>query len=176
MLQKAKAVNFGIVYGQTKYGLASSLDIPIEDAKIFIDRYFDTYPKVKQYMEDTINFVTEHGYVQTIYGRKRYLANELTSSTRQIKEFALRAAINAPIQGTAADLIKIAMIELKKKFDEYNVFSKLILQVHDELVIEAKKSELDLVKKLVKESMELNQPLLVPLVVDINVNTSWMEE
>ncbi len=176
MRQKAKAVNFGIVYGQTKYGLASSLDIPIEDAKIFIDRYFDTYPKVKQYMEDTINFVTEHGYVQTIYGRKRYLANELTSSTRQIKEFALRAAINAPIQGTAADLIKIAMIELKKKFDEYNVFSKLILQVHDELVIEAKKSELDLVKKLVKESMELNQPLLVPLVVDINVNTSWMEE
>ncbi|MDD3236988.1 MAG: DNA polymerase I [Candidatus Gastranaerophilales bacterium] len=175
MRRKAKAVNFGIVYGQSRYGLASSLGISSIEAQIFIDKYFATYPQVKEYMENTIKFAYEHGYVETIYGRKRHLAAELTSATSKIQEAAQRAAINAPIQGTAADVVKIAMNKLQKSLFDNNLKSKIILQVHDELVLEVLNTELDEVKKLVVKSMELGQPFLIPLKVDIAVGKSWME-
>ncbi len=175
MRYKAKAVNFGIVYGQSKYGLAKSLNIPVEDAENFISKYFETYPNVKKYMEDMVASVEEKGYVETAFGRKRYLAGELNSSNGMLREFAKRAAINQPMQGTAADLIKLAMVDLDKKMKELNLNSKLIIQVHDELVIEADKSEIETLKTVVQEAMELNQPLSVPLVVDINIGESWQE-
>ena len=175
MRYKSKTVNFGIIYGQTKYGLAKSLGISNADAETFIEKYFATYPKVKAYMEGTVIEAEEKGFVETIFGRKRYLSTELSSSNGMIREFAKRAAINQPIQGTAADLMKIAMIDFSKKLKENNLKSKMIMQVHDELVVEVVKSELDVVTNLVKEAMELNQPLSVPLVVDVNVGESWKE-
>ena len=175
MRYKAKAVNFGIVYGQSKYGLAKALGITAQEAESFMDKYFATYPNVKLYMQSMVEFALEHGYVETVFGRKRYLASELNSTNGTIREFAKRAAINQPMQGTAADLIKMAMVDLKRKMKELKLQSKLIIQVHDELVIEAKKDELDILNKIVKESMELNQPLLVPLVIDINTGETWQE-
>lgn len=176
MRYKAKAVNFGIIYGQSKYGLAKALGISNKEAEEFISKYFATYPRVKAYMEGTILEAEKKGYVETIFGRKRYLETELASSNAMIREFGKRAAINQPMQGTAADLMKIAMIEFSKKLKENNLKSKMIIQVHDELVVEVLKSELDEVTKLVKVAMELNQPLSVPLVVDVNVGESWKEQ
>lgn len=176
MRGRAKAVNFGIIYGQTRWGLASSLGISNEEAQMFIDKYFLTYPKVKEYMENSIQEAYRHGYAQTMYGRKRYLLDELMSSNRNIKEFAQRAAINTPLQGAASDLIKLAMIDLDKKLEQNNLKSKMIMQVHDELILETCKDELETVQKLLKEAMELNQPLKVPLVVDMEYGSSWMED
>lgn len=176
MRYKSKAVNFGIIYGQSKYGLAKAIGISNAEAGEFIDKYFATYPRVKAYMEGIVREVEKRGYVETIFGRKRYLETELSSSNAMIREFAKRAAINQPMQGTAADLMKIAMIDFAKKLKEHNLKSKMIMQVHDELVVEVLKSELDEVKTLVKEAMGLNQPLSVPLVVDINVGETWKEQ
>ena len=170
-----KAVNFGIIYGQSKYGLAKALGISNNEAEQFIEKYFATYPRIKAYMEATVKQAELDGFVETVFGRKRYLKAELDSPNAMIREFAKRAAINQPMQGTAADLIKIAMIDFSKKLKENNLKSKLILQVHDELVVETLKEELDAVKMLVKESMELNQPLRVPLVVDISTGDTWKE-
>ena len=175
MRYKSKAVNFGIVYGQSKYGLAKALGITNAEAEEFIEKYFATYPRVKAYMEGTVLEVQKKGYVETIFGRKRYLETELSSSNAMIREFAKRAAINQPMQGTAADLMKIAMIEFSKKLKENNLKSKMIIQVHDEIVVEVFKPELERVKELVKQSMELNQPLSVPLVVDIYAGETWKE-
>lgn len=175
MRSRAKAVNFGIVYGQSRYGLASSLGISPYEAQDFIDRYFATYPDVKKYMDDTIKFAYAHGYVETLYGRKRYLSSGLLSTNGKIQEAAQRAAINAPIQGTAADIMKLAMVRLQNDFEKNNIKSKIIIQVHDELVIETVDTEIEQVKQLVQNAMELNQPFLVPLKVDINVGKSWME-
>ena len=176
MRYKSKAVNFGIVYGQSKYGLAKALGISNAEAEEFIEKYFATYPKVRAYMEDTVTEVQQKGYVETIFGRKRYLENELSSSNAMIREFAKRAAINQPMQGTAADLVKMAMISFAKKLKENNLKSKMIIQVHDEIVVEVYKPELEKVKELITDSMELNQPLSVPLLVDINVGESWKEQ
>ncbi len=175
MRYKAKAVNFGIVYGQSKYGLAKALKITPAEAENFIAKYFETYPSIHAYMLNMVQLVEEQGYVETIFGRRRYLKNEINSSNAMVREFAKRAAINHPMQGSASDLIKIAMIDFSKKLKENNLKSKLIIQVHDELVVEVEKSELELVKSLVLASMELNQPLRVPLLVDINVGESWKE-
>ncbi len=175
MRSKAKAVNFGIVYGQSRYGLASSLGISPYEAQDFIDRYFLTYPDVKKYMDETIKFAYAHGYVETLYGRKRYLSSGLLSTNGKIQEAAQRAAINAPIQGTAADVMKLAMVRLQNDFEKNNIKSKIIIQVHDELVIETVDTEIDMVKQLVKSAMELDQPFLVPLKVDIYSGKSWME-
>ena len=175
MRRKAKAVNFGIVYGQSKYGLAKSIGISNDEAQDFIDKYFATYPKVRDYMIKEVEFVNEHGYVETIFGRKRYLATELASPNYQIREFAQRAAINQPLQGTAADLIKMAMIEVDKKLKEGKYKAKMIMQVHDELIFELPKEELDSLKSLVLDAMELGQPLKVPLDVDINYGATWKE-
>lgn len=175
MRYKAKAVNFGIIYGQSKYGLAKALGISNDEADLFIHKYFATYPKIKAYMEATVKQAELNGYVETIFGRKRYLKAELASPNNMIREFAKRAAINQPMQGTAADLMKIAMIDFSKKLKENNLKSKMIMQVHDELVVEALKTELDQIKKLIRESMELHQPLAVPLVVDISTGDTWKE-
>lgn len=175
MRYKSKAVNFGIIYGQTRYGLAKALDIPAQEAQNFIDKYFMTYSKVKDYMENTVAFAYEHGFVETIFGRKRYLP-ELASPNRMIKEFAERAAINQPLQGTAADLIKMAMINVDKVFKENNLKSKMVMQVHDELVFEVVADELEQVKTLVKQEMQNVANLKVPLLVDINWGKSWKEQ
>lgn len=175
MRYKAKAVNFGIVYGQTKYGLAKALDISAQEAQSFIDKYFETYPKVRDYMTNTVAFAYEKGYVETIFGRRRYLASELSSPNRMIKEFAERAAINQPLQGTAADLIKLAMIKVDKAFKENNFKSKMVMQVHDELVFEVVADELERVKTVVADAMQNVADLKVPLLVDINWGKSWKE-
>ena len=175
MRYKSKAVNFGIVYGQSKYGLAKALKITSDEAESFINKYFETYPKIQIYMQAMVELVQKQEYVETIFGRRRYLANEINSPNGMIREFAKRAAINHPMQGSASDLIKLAMIDFYRKIKDNNLKSKLILQVHDELVIEVEKSELETVKKLVLESMELNQPLKVPLLVDINTGETWKE-
>jgi len=175
MRRKAKAVNFGIVYGQSKYGLAKNVGITNDEAQEFIDRYFEHYPGVKSYMINEADFVNRNGYVETIYGRKRYLSSELMSPNYQIREFARRAAINQPLQGTAADLIKMAMIKVQDELEKQNLKTKMIIQVHDELVFEVPKGEIEQVKKLVKECMELGQPFKVPLEIDINIGPSWKE-
>lgn len=175
MRYKAKAVNFGIIYGQSKYGLSKALNIAPFAAEMFIEKYFATYPKVKEYMQGTIRFAHENGYVETIFGRKRYLANDLSSPSHPIREAAERAAINQPLQGTAADLIKMAMIDLDKKLRDNNLKSKMIMQVHDELILDIVDGEFEKIKKLTVEAMELNQPLLVPLVVDVSFGKSWIE-
>ncbi|MBD9222435.1 DNA polymerase I, partial [bacterium] len=162
MRRRAKAVNFGIVYGQSKYGLAKSLGITNAEAQEFIDKYFETYPKVKEYMNNEVEFVAQNGYVETAFGRKRYLASELHSSNYQIREFAQRAAINQPLQGTAADLIKIAMIRVDKAIDKMK--TKMIMQVHDELVFEVPKDELEQLKSIILDCMALkDQNLKIPL-------------
>ncbi len=176
MRYRAKAVNFGIVYGQSKYGLAKTLGISNSEAEDFINKYFATYPRVKAYMEAAVMQVERQGYAETIFGRKRYLDSELASSNAMIRDFGKRAAINQPMQGSAADLMKIAMIEFSKKLKENKLKSKMIIQVHDELVVEVFEPELEQVTKLIKEAMELSQPLSVPLVVDINSGKSWQEQ
>lgn len=175
MRYKAKAVNFGIVYGQSKYGLAKALKIKPDEAERFINKYFETYSGVKSYMENMVKLVEEQGYVETIFGRRRYLESEINNSNAMVREFAKRAAINHPMQGSSSDLIKIAMVDFAKSLKENNCKSKLILQVHDELVVETAKDEFELVKKLVKNAMELNQPLKVPLLIDINAGETWKE-
>ncbi len=175
MRYKAKAVNFGIIYGQSKYGLSKTLGIKSDEADNFISKYFETYPGIKEYMFNMVSLVEKQGYVETIFGRRRYLENEINSTNTMIREFAKRAAINHPMQGSASDLIKLAMIDFAKRLKDHNLKSKLIIQVHDELVVEVEKSELEQVKELVLKSMELDQPLKVPLLVDINVGESWKE-
>ena len=175
MRRKAKAVNFGIIYGQSRYGLSEALNISPAEAQEFIDKYFETYPNIKKYMEETKIFANQKGYVETLYGRKRFFGEELSSSNRNIREFAQRAAINAPLQGSAADLIKLAMINLNKVLKEECKNAKIILQVHDELVIEVPKQFVQKVSELTIKAMELSQPLDVPLVVDLNYGHNWKE-
>ncbi|MBQ2645719.1 DNA polymerase I [bacterium] len=175
MRYNAKAVNFGIIYGQSKYGLASQLGISAIEADEFITKYFQTYPNIKKYMYQTIDFVQKNGYVETIYGRKRWLDIGLYSSNFKEREAAQRAAINAPLQGSAADLIKLAMVRLQKSISGLKLASKIVLQVHDELVLEVVKSEQEVVTKLVREAMEQGQPLTVPLKVDIALGQNLME-
>ena len=175
MRTKAKAVNFGIVYGQTKYGLAKSLSISNYEAEEFINKYFATYPRVKAYMDGAIAKVESEGYVETIFGRKRYFETELRSTNKMIREFAKRAAINHPIQGTAADLMKIAMIECYKKLNVHSRNSKMIMQVHDELIFECPDDEetVNSSVSLIRSKMEGAFALSVPLKVSIETGSSW---
>lgn len=175
MRRAAKTVNFGILYGQTSYGLSETLGISTAEAKSIIERYFNTYPKIRDYIESSIQQAYSKGYAFTMFGRKRYLREELSSRNKAVREFAERAAFNTQLQGTAADLIKLAMIKLHEKLEESTYKSKLILQIHDELVLEMPKNEIEPVEKLVKECMELSQPLIVPLVVDTAYGANWME-
>ncbi len=174
MRRKAKTVNFGIIYGQTRYGLSSTLGITPYEAQDLINKYFATYPKISTYINETLECAQTNGWVETLYGRRRYLGAELNSRNANIREFAARAAINAPLQGTSADIIKMAMVDLHQKLKKYK--SKMILQIHDELVLEVPTSELDEIKPIVIEAMELNQPLSVPLKVDVSYGKTWMEK
>lgn len=170
----AKAVNFGIVYGKSDFGLSEDLHIPVKQAKEYIENYFNKYNKIKEFMDSIIDNASANGYVTTILNRRRYIP-EIKSSNFMLRNAGKRAAMNAPIQGSAADIIKIAMINVYKKLEENKLKSKLILQVHDELIVEAIDSEIDIVKKIVKDEMENAVRLDVNLDVDLNIGYSWYD-
>lgn len=167
MRRKAKAVNFGIVYGISEYGLSQSIHSSRKEAKEFIDKYFETYPKVKQYLESSIVFAKENGYVKTMFNRRRNI-DELNSNNYNLKQFGERVALNMPLQGTASDIIKIAMIEISKEFKRQNLKSKLILQIHDELICDTFSGEEEIVQEILKNKMQNVVKLNVPLVVNIS--------
>ena len=168
----AKAVNFGIVYGMSPWGLAEELHISTFEANNFINRYFMIYPEVKQYLDDVVNNTKVTGYTETIFGRRRYMP-EINSSNGALRQFAERTAKNAPIQGAAADVIKIAVVAVDKKFKELGLKSKLIAQVHDELVVDTKKDETEIVKKILKEVMEGVVKLDVLLEAELSYGDNW---
>jgi DNA polymerase-1 len=172
--RKAKEINFGIMYGMGVYGLASRLDISREEAQQFITDYFIQYPKVNDFIIKTITEARQKGYVTTLLNRRRYLP-DINSENRGRREFAERTAINTPIQGTAADLIKVAMIKIWHKLKAKKLQSKMIMQVHDELVFEVPKSEVEDVKELVRQEMEGAIELVVPIKVDVGVGPNWLE-
>ncbi|MCD4747581.1 MAG: DNA polymerase I [Bacteroidales bacterium] len=172
--RNAKTVNFGIVYGISAFGLSERLNIPRKEAKRIIDQYFEKYPAVKEYMTKTIEFAGKNGYVETIMGRRRYL-RDINSNNAVVRGFAERNAINAPIQGSSADMIKIAMINIYKILTEKQLKTKMILQVHDELIFDTYKDELDIVKPIVLENMQNAIKLNIPIVVDMNTGENWLE-
>jgi DNA polymerase-1 len=174
MRRNAKMVNFGIIYGISAFGLSERLGIPRKEAASIIDAYFLQYPAIKTYMDGSINFARENGFVETILGRRRYL-KDIHSRNAVVRGFAERNAINAPIQGSAADLIKAAMIQIFKAFEEKNLRSKMILQVHDELVFDVYQPELEVVKSIVKQKMEGAIQLRVPLLVEMGTGNNWLE-
>ncbi len=174
MRRKAKTANFGIIYGISAFGLAERLNISRSEAKELIDGYFNTYPKVQKYMEHAISKAREEGFVETIYGRRRYLA-DINSRNAVVRGMAERNAINAPIQGSAADVIKIAMVKVHKQFKAAKLKSKMIMQVHDELVFEVYKPELEHVLEIVKYEMEHAADLKLPLCVDCGVGNNWLQ-
>lgn len=172
---QAKAVNFGVIYGQTAYGLSRSLGIAPSEAAAFIEAYFEQYPKVKFFIESTKAKAYDTGVATTIFGRERDMRSGLASGQKYVREFTERAAFNTPLQGSAADLMKMAMIRLEDKLSEKQFKTQLILQVHDEVVLEVAKPELDEVQQIVSWALELEQPLKVPLVIDQAIGPSWME-
>ena len=170
----AKTVNFGIIYGVSAFGLSNQTDLSRTEAKELIDTYYTTYPKLRNYVSEQIEFARENGYVQTVLGRRRYL-KDINSHNAVVRGAAERNAVNAPIQGSAADIIKIAMINIHKKLEEGNYKSKMLLQVHDELVFDVYKPELEAIKTMVKTEMENAYTLTVPLDVDLGVGNDWLE-
>jgi len=170
----AKTVNFGIIYGVSAFGLSNQTDLSRTEAKDLIDTYYKTYPKLRSYMSGQIDFARENGYVQTVLGRRRYL-NAINGSNAIVRGAAERNAVNAPIQGSAADIIKIAMINIHRKLSEGKYKSKMLLQVHDELVFDIYKPELDELRPLIKSEMENAFKLAVPLEVEIGVGENWLE-
>ena len=171
---EAKAINFGIIYGKTDFGLSQDLNIPVATAKAYIDSYFNKYPKIKEFMDEAVESATETGYATTILNRRRYIP-EIKASNFIVRNQGKRFAMNAPIQGSAADIIKVAMVNVYNKLKENNMKSKLILQVHDELIVEAVYEELEMAEKIVREEMENAQSMDVKLDVDLNTGDSWYE-
>lgn len=174
MRSQAKAVNFGIIYGMSDYGLSQNLGISRKEAQRFIDRYFDSYPGVKTYMEEVVQEAKHKGYVTTLMNRRRYVP-EITSRNFNIRSFAERTAMNTPVQGSAADIIKKAMIDLHTKIIDEKLNARILLQVHDELIIEAPKEEIEDLIKIVPAMMEKTVELVVPLKVDYSYGDSWFE-
>ncbi|MCL4124205.1 UNVERIFIED_CONTAM: hypothetical protein GTU68_004229 [Idotea baltica] len=170
----AKTVNFGIIYGVSAFGLSNQTDLSRSEAKDLIDTYYETYPKLRSYMSQQVDFARDHGYVQTVLGRRRYL-KDINSRNAVVRGAAERNAVNAPIQGSAADIIKIAMINIYEKLNTGNYKTKMLLQVHDELVFDVHKSELEAIKTLVKTEMESAYKLEVPLDVDLDIGDNWLE-
>jgi DNA polymerase-1 len=175
MRYKAKSVNFGIIYGQGAFGLAENLGISRTEAKEIIDNYKKQFPNIQKYMDDTINFAKEHGYVETLMGRKRWL-KDINSANFTVRGFAERNAINSPIQGSAADMIKLAMIKIHAAFKEHNFKSKMLLQVHDELVFDAHKDEIDIIKPVILQCMQtaLTLPNGVPTDAEVGTGVNWL--
>ena len=170
----AKTVNFGIIYGVSAFGLSNQTNLSRSEAKELIDTYYETYPKLKAYMSSQVDFARENGYVETVLNRRRYL-KDINSRNAMVRGAAERNAVNAPIQGSAADIIKLAMINIHKKFEVANFKSKMILQVHDELVFDAHKDELEIIKPIIKHEMEHAFSLKVPLDVEIGLGNNWLE-
>jgi DNA polymerase I len=174
MRRNAKTVNFGIVYGISAFGLSERLGIPRKEAASIIDQYFEKYPGLRKYMDNTISLARKNGYVETIMGRRRYL-RDINSANATVRGFAERNAINAPVQGSSADMIKIAMISIYEEILANKMKSKMILQVHDELVFDAHRSEVNALKKIVREKMKTAIPMSVPVEVEINTGKNWLE-
>ena len=174
MRYKSKSVNFGIIYGQGAFGLASNLNIPRKEAQDLINNYFKEYGAIKNYMDDTIEFARENGFVKTLLGRKRWLS-DINSNNATVRNYAERNAINAPIQGSAADMIKMAMINIYNELKNNNFKTKMLLQVHDELVFDVYKPELEIVKPIIEKLMREALPLNVPVEVGIGVGLNWLE-
>ena len=171
---RAKAVNFGIVYGQQAFGLASTLKIPRAEAQEMIDRYFEAYPGVRAFLDDAVRRAHELGYAETLYGRKRHI-KELAQKNRQLVAFGERTAMNHPMQGTAADIIKLAMVQVAERLREEDLASKLVLQIHDELDLEVPEAEIETVSALVRETMEGVVTLRVPLLAEVSYGKNWAE-
>lgn len=174
MRSEAKAVNFGIVYGISDFGLATNIGIGRKKAKEYIEKYFEKYPKIKEYMDNAVEHCKEKGYVETLWGRRRYVP-EIKSNNYNVRQFGERVAMNAPIQGTAADIIKIAMVNIEKELEERKLKSKLILQVHDELVIEAPEDEIEISKELLVRNMQNVIKMKVPLKAEAGIGKTWYE-
>ena len=172
--RRAKTANFGIIYGISSFGLSQRLDIPRKEAKQIIEGYFESYPDVKRYMTEVVEKAKEQGYVTTIFGRRRML-NDIASRNAVARGLAERNAINAPIQGSAADIMKIAMVEIRRRFRAEGIRSKMILQVHDEVVVDTLRSELPTVERIVREAMESAAALRVPLISDSGAGGNWLE-
>ena len=174
MRRMAKAVNFGIIYGISEYGLSRNVHITPKEAKEFISKYFELYPSVKRYMENNVDNAKQKGYATTLLGRVRYIP-ELASSNYTLRQFGERVAMNMPLQGTASDIIKMAMINVQNKFKQLNLQSKLILQIHDELIVDTQKDEIDVVINILKQEMENVAKLDVPLTVEVSSGATWFE-
>ena len=172
--RNAKAVNFGIVYGISSFGLSQDLSISRKEAQGYIEKYFETYPGIKRFLDDSVTFAKENGYSITMFGRRRPIP-ELSSGNFMQRSFGERVAMNAPIQGTAADIIKIAMIRVAKRLREEDLKSKLILQVHDELLIETALDEIDTVKQIMEEEMKQAAELAVTLEIDLHTGDNWYD-
>ena len=171
---QAKTVNFGIIYGVSAFGLSNQTTLNRTEAKALIDAYYESYPKLREYMSDQVNFARENGYVATVLGRRRYL-KDINSQNAIVRGAAERNAVNAPIQGSAADIIKLAMLQIHDRMQQEPFKAQMLLQVHDELVFECPKTELESLKKLIKTAMEEAYSLRVPLTVDIGIGDNWLE-
>jgi DNA polymerase-1 len=174
MREVAKRVNFGIIYGLTSYGLSRDLGISLEEAQAFIDAYFTRYPAVKLYIQEQIHQAEKRGFVTTILGRRRYIP-EINNRNQAIRQFAQRQAVNTPIQGSASDLIKLAMIDIHREINRRSLSALMVLQIHDELVFDVRGAELDELKALARERMENVLKLDVPIKVDIKKGKNWLE-
>jgi len=172
MRSAAKAVNFGIIYGIGAFSLSQDIGVTVSEADKYIKNYLANYPNVAEFMEKTVEGGKQDGYVTTIFGRRRYIP-ELLSSNKILQAFGKRAAMNAPIQGAAADIIKIAMVKVYKRLKEEKLDARLILQVHDELIVEASLSDKDKAAKILHEEMENAVKLDVPMTADVNEGESW---
>ena len=172
--RKAKTANFGIIYGISAFGLAERMEVSRTEARQLIDSYFQTYPAVKRYMDQSIDDARQRGYIETLFGRRRYLP-DINSRNAVVRGYAERNAINAPIQGTAADIIKVAMIAIERRFRTEQLRSKMILQVHDELNFSVVPEEREQVERIVIEEMERACPLKVPLRADCGWGANWLE-
>ncbi len=174
MRDKAKTVNFGIIYGISAFGLQQRLNIPRAEASELINNYFEKYPGVQEYIDRTIEFAKEHGYVATQTGRRRYI-RDINSRSRTVVNAAERLAMNSPIQGTAADMLKLAMIKVHRALREGGFETKMVLTVHDEIVFDMLKSEQQKVMPVIEEAMKTTLPMKVPIVVEMGVGKNWLE-
>tara|TARA_B100001173_G_scaffold111626_1_gene96740 strand:- start:77 stop:955 length:879 start_codon:yes stop_codon:yes gene_type:complete len=170
----AKIVNFGIIYGVSAFGLSNQTNLTRSESKLIIENYYNSYPLLKEFMSNQINYARENGFVKTIVGRKRFL-NDINSRNGMIRSSAERNAVNTPVQGSAADIIKISMIKIFNELNKNSMETKLILQVHDELIFEGPVNEIDEAKKIITKNMENAYKLEVPLTVDIGVGKNWLE-
>ena len=170
----AKIVNFGIIYGVSAFGLSNQSNLSRSEAKNMIESYFDAYPTLKNYISNQINFARENGYVETVLGRRRYL-RDINARNPIVRGAAERNAVNAPVQGSAADIIKIAMVNINKKMSSENLKSKMLIQVHDELVFEIHNLEIEKMKKLISSEMQTAFKLKVPLTVEMGLGNNWFD-